>query len=243
MLEWRDHIMKENFLPSPRTFPPIVVGSVCDWETWLDCTNPTRILPCQAVELRVDALADSVRAEDILAYRCEKPLLITIRHADEGGRRIMAEDARRALMLQLLSGANAIDWEIRHLEGAEDIINTAHNLGVYMIASYHDFNKTPSLEHLLEREAYARSKGADMVKFAFHLESAEDVLIGIELLRRSSGAVAVMGMGPLGPASRMVYSQMGSGLIYGYLGETPTAPGQWPTKLCCEVLDQLLPLA
>ena len=39
--------------------------------------------------------------------------------------------------------------------------------------------------------------------------------------------VATMGMGPLAPVSRLLCAQCGSVLNYGYLGKTPTAPGQW----------------
>jgi len=38
---------------------------------------------------------------------------------------------------------------------------------------------------------------------------------------------ALMGMGPLAPVSRLLCAQYGSVLNYGYLGQTPTAPGQW----------------
>jgi 3-dehydroquinate dehydratase I len=40
--------------------------------------------------------------------------------------------------------------------------------------------------------------------------------------------VATMGMGPLAAASRVRCALAGSVLNYGYLGEAPTAPGQWP---------------
>ena len=36
-----------------------------------------------------------------------------------------------------------------------------------------------------------------------------------------------MGMGPMGPVSRLLYSQLGSCLVYGYLGDREAAPGQW----------------
>ena len=104
--------------------------------------------------------------------------------------------------------------------------------GVTVIASNHDFEKTPDLATLLQREAQARALGADVVKFAFRLHSAEDMMVGVELLRRATGPLAVMGMGALGAVSRLLYVQHGSCLIYGYLGQTPTSPGQWSAALC-----------
>ncbi len=234
--------MKTYFQPPKKTFPPCVIGTVTDWNTWLDSTSATSIVPCFALELRVDALPAKISANDIQARQCKKPVLVTIRHHDEGGFRKIEEAERIALMSELMSMSSAIDWEIRHLEGAEALLTQARNSGVKVIASWHDFEKTPTLKELQKHEAYARAKGVDMVKFAFRLNTLEDMMVGAKLIREAKGPIAVMGMGPLGPTSRMLYSQLGSALIYGYLGDTPAAPGQWPTKLCSDVLDNLKPL-
>lgn len=235
--------MKTYFQPPKTNFPPCVIGTVTDWITWVDCTSATSIVPCFAVELRIDALPAKISANDIQSRQCRKPVLLTIRHHDEGGQRVMEESARIALMSELMSMATAIDWEVRHLSGAEVLLDQARNAGVKIIASWHDFDKTPSLAELQAQEDYARSKGVDMVKFAFRLNSLEDMMVGAQLIREAKGPIAVMGMGILGPTSRMLYSQLGSALIYGYLGDNPAAPGQWPTKLCGEVLDNLKPLS
>lgn len=235
--------MKTYFQPPKKTFPPCVIGTVTDWDTWLDSTSATSIVPCFALELRVDALPAKISAHDIQSRQCRKPVLLTIRHHDEGGHRQMDEQARIALMSELMSMSTAIDWEVRHLAGAERLLEQARNSGVKIIASWHDFDKTPSLAELQAQEDYARTKGVDMVKFAFRLNTLEDMMVGAQLIREAKGPIAVMGMGPLGPTSRMLYSQLGSALIYGYLGDTPAAPGQWPTKLCSDVLDNLKSLS
>ena len=77
------------------------------------------------------------------------------------------------------------------------------------------------------------------MKFAFYVHSAEDMMVGVELLRQSSGPMAVMGMGPLGPVSRLLYAQHGSCLIYGFMGDAPTAPGQWSAELFRQSLNHL----
>ncbi len=216
-----------------------IVGSVSDWKTWCAAANPEVVQACDLVELRVDALPDGVTPAMIAAQRPACPVLLTIRHADEGGYRSIPEAERLALAGQLLPLASALDWEMAQLSQAGELVAAAKSAGVSLIASNHDFKKTPSLDTLLEREALARSLGADVVKFAFRLHSAEDMLVGVELLRRASGPMAVMGMGPLGAVSRLLYVQHGSRLIYGYLGGTPTAPGQWPAELCARVLATL----
>ena len=53
--------------------------------------------------------------------------------------------------------------------------------------------------------------------------------------------VATMGMGPLAPVSRLLCAQCGSVLNYGYLGETPTAPGQWDAALLKQAIARLAP--
>ena len=115
----------------------------------------------------------------------------------------------------------------------------AHAAGVPVIASAHDFEKTPTLESLLEKEQAARALGADVAKFAFRLHCAEDMMTGVQLMRRASGTTTAMGMGPLGAVSRLLYAQHGACLVYGYLGDTPTAPGQWSAALCRQSLDRL----
>ncbi len=233
--------MKDIFAENKRFYPPRVIGSVTQWETWQQLCLPTSMPPCHAVELRLDALSSQMQVDDILAYRCEKPTLLTFRHADEGGFRTIEEEHRMVQMQSLLSMCDAIDWEIRHLATADTLLRKAKNAGVLLVASHHDFEKTPQLEELKQLTNYAREKGADIVKFAFRLNSARDMLVGVRLLEQTDGHVAVMGMGPLGPTSRLLYAQYGSALHYGYLGETPSAPGQWSAQLCTEALDNLSP--
>lgn len=213
-----------------------VVGSVSDWQTWSAAVKGNFATDCDWVELRVDALSPDVSVEQLLAQRPECPVLLTVRHESEGGCRVMSESERLATAIRLLPLATAVDWETAQLEHAQELVSAAKAAGVTVIASNHDFEKTPSLEALLQREAHARSLGADIVKFAYRLHSAEDMMVGVELLRAASGPIAVMGMGPLGAVSRLLYVQHGACLIYGYLGDNPTAPGQWSAALCQQAL-------
>lgn len=222
-------------------FPPYVIGSVTDWDTWLTLNDPVGIPPCNGVELRVDALPASVGCDDILSHRIWKPVLVTIRRAEEGGRRSFPDEERREMAARLLSMASGLDWEIASMPEALDLIRKAKNAGVTVVASAHDFRQTPELQDLLEKERAARSMGADIVKFAFSLNTIEDIQVGVELLRRRTGPLAVMGMGALAPVSRLLYAQTGSALVYGYLGDRESAPGQWPAKLFQEALMNMVP--
>lgn len=217
---------------------PLVVGSVSSAEAWQTaCVAET--LPCDVVELRADGLPADTDWAALAQMRCCRPVLVTVRHESEGGLRSMDAAERVAIGRALLPMAAALDWEIARLEEAAELLAEARAAGVVTIASAHDFEQTPSLESLLEKEQHARSLGAEVAKFAFRLHSAENMMTGVELLRRASGTTTVMGMGALGAVSRLLYAQHGACLVYGYLGDTPTAPGQWSAELCRRSLDAL----
>ena len=216
-----------------------VVGSVPDWETWCRVAAAPA-LPCDWVELRADVFPEDLSVQQVLTARPSVPVLLTPRHQSEGGLRAWrSESERRRVATALLPMATALDWEAALLPQAGELVAAAKAAGVLVIASNHDFEKTPLLEELLEREAAARAAGADVVKFAFLLQTAADLAVGVQLLRRATGPLAVMGMGALGPVSRLLYAQYGSCLVYGYLGGKPTAPGQWSAELFRRTLDNL----
>jgi 3-dehydroquinate dehydratase-1 len=77
---------------------------------------------------------------------------------------------------------------------------------------------------------------ADIVKLALHHNQVEDMVRCTRILQENDRPMSVMGMGPLGPVSRLLYAQHGSLLNYGYLGDQATAPGQWPAKLLKEAI-------
>ena len=217
---------------------PLVVGSVSSLAAW-QTTCAAEALPCDVVELRADGLPADTDWAALAQMRCCRPVLVTVRHESEGGLRPMSTAERVQIARTLLPLAAALDWEIAQLPAVPELVAEARAAGVPIIASAHDFEKTPALETMLEKEQQARALGATVAKFAFRLHSAEDMMTGVELLRRSSGTTTAMGMGPLGAVSRLLYAQHGACLIYGYLGDTPTAPGQWSASLCRQALNEI----
>ena len=217
---------------------PLVVGSVSTAEAWsAACAAET--LPCDVVELRADGLPEETDWAALAQMRCCRPVLVTVRHESEGGLRPMSATERVAIARALLPLASALDWEIARLDEASGLLTSARAAGVVIIGSAHDFEKTPSLDSLQEKEQRARALGADVAKFAFRLHCAEDLMVGVELLRRATGTTTVMGMGSFGAVSRLLYAQHGACLVYGYLGDTPTAPGQWSAAHCRQSLDAM----
>lgn len=219
------------------SFPPLVVGSVASSAAWQEVC--AAVPACDVVELRADGLTAAELAEVDLS-RCPLPVLLTVRCPEEGGLNPnLTTEERVRIALSLLPRAAALDWEIAHLAAAPQVVEAAHAAGIPVIASSHDFEKTPDAAHCRALEQKARDLGADVVKFAFRLNRYEDIQCGIDLLRGASGPVAVMGMGALGAVSRLVYAQHGSALVYGYVGDIPTAPGQWSAELFGKALMAL----
>lgn len=226
---------------SAENFPPSVIGCVTDRDCLQSLSSSEEPLPCDAIELRVDALSETVSCDELLHLHFSKPVLITVRRHEEGGMRNIDETTRRNTAQLLFPIANALDWEIAAMPSSESLLAKAQQNGITIVASSHNFVKTPSLASMQALEREARSMGADVVKFAFRVNTTEDLLIGAELLNRRTGPMAVMGMGSLGPVSRLLYAQLGSALIYGYLGNQESAPGQWEAALFQKSLRRLTP--
>ena len=213
-----------------------VVGVVSTRSTWETLGHAEQ--PCDWVELRLDALAPADRLLPLSAP-CPLPLLLTPRHKSEGGNCDWTEEERIEITRRLLPAATALDWEIAQLGSAAELLAEARARGVAIVASAHYFNGMPTLAEMCELEATAKAAGADIVKIAFTPADEAQMAVGVEFLQRPRQGIraAVMGMGPLAPASRALYTRHGSALLYGYLGHTPTAPGQLSAEACRTMRD------
>ena len=84
----------------------------------------------------------------------------------------------------------------------------------------------------------ANDAGADVLKIATHTKTPGDVAQLLNLLETTPLPLAVMGMGPLGMASRVILAAAGSVLNYGWL-HRPNVTGQWSAKELRGVLTAL----
>jgi 3-dehydroquinate dehydratase-1 len=183
---------------------------------------------CDVVEFRLDAFAHDMSAVRSLMTASPAPVLVTARDPREGGKNSLGLSPRRALLLSLLDEADLVDVEIANLGVLGDVVGEARESNVLVVGSYHDFQGLPPRQQLDDMAAEARSVGVDIVKFALTLSQPADLVVLTSLLDSAApGSLSVMGMGPLGPVSRLLCGQLGSVLNYGYLDEA-TIPGQWP---------------
>ena len=193
------------------------------------------------LELRVDHFADDPGALDDLLAAPPRPLVVTVRRADEGGAAPGLDDAsRERLYGRFLAAATCVDVEVRSFNTLRKVVGSAGDAGVSVVGSFHDFQGTPSVARLRELAELAVHAGADALKVATFLRGPGDLARLLNFLQEETRLpLAVMGMGMLGRVSRLVLAAAGSVLNYGHLGDAAQVPGQWPVGVLRERLKEL----
>lgn len=210
---------------------PLTVGSFGGAAALL--RSPAGALPeaCDLAEIRLDLLeADGVACSGRPWRTLDGvPLLFTARRSDEGGAGSFDTDERRRMLEAALGDAALVDIELASIGEMRDLPEQA---GVPWIASWHDFEGRPdSFDRIPELARRAHEAGAACFKAAIRLHGPADLSrVGEVLATPAPLPLSLMGMGPLAPVSRLLAAQCGSVLNYGYLGDVPTAPGQWSAR-------------
>jgi 3-dehydroquinate dehydratase I len=192
---------------------------------------------CDVIELRLDSLGAGPSVLDFCErHHGQLPLLMTARDASEGGKGSLTLQERVSLLESVFPFSSAFDVEFANYDTFSDIITQAQKDGIALVSSSHDFK---SFDHIatIEKITRAQEAGAQISKAAVTLQDAVDLTLFESLAADLSGSnFSLMGMGFYGPASRILAAQHGSILNYGYLGNEPTAPGQWPARLLKEAI-------
>lgn len=174
----------------------------------------------------------------------EIPLIFTFRSIQEGGEQpITPEEYLKLAALVCETGIpDALDVELfMDAQVNPWIIEKAHQRGVSVIMSNHDFHKTPQKDELTRRMIMMDEMGADILKFAVMPKSMSDVLellTATEEMKRlySDKPVVTMSMGELGMVSRLSGEFFGSAITFG-AGKKASAPGQMPAKELAMILN------
>ncbi len=109
----------------------------------------------------------------------ETPVLATFRSKKEGGELEVSTEYYVELNCAVAKSGyvDAVDVELYTGDSeVETIVTTAHENGVKVIMSNHDFFKTPSKEEIISRLCAMQEKGADIPKIAVMPQSKKDVL-------------------------------------------------------------------
>ncbi|WP_438496777.1 type I 3-dehydroquinate dehydratase [Paenibacillus sp. IHBB 3054] len=174
------------------------------------------------------------------------PLIFTFRSAREGGeRQIAAEDYIRLNKAAAASGlVDIIDVELFNEEAdVQALIAAAHDCGVFVIVSNHDFQGTPPEEEIVSRLRKAQELGGDLPKIAVMPCSAADVLTLLAATNRmqeqyADRPIITMSMAGEGVISRLAGEIFGSALTFG-AAHKPSAPGQVAVAELRKVLELL----
>ncbi|HMP72966.1 MAG TPA: type I 3-dehydroquinate dehydratase [Kiritimatiellia bacterium] len=184
---------------------------------------------CDILEVRVDLLEDGlgVRRRVHELGQLGLPVLITVRGTGEGGKFSGTDEERLEHYEVWGEVASMFDVELGAGAGVlSGVRSVGRKHGALTMASFHDFQQTPSTEALEVLIGRAREAEMDAVKLAVTLRGPSD----LERMEALVGTprnfpVCVVGMGHLGYESRVSLPGAGSWLTYGFLGSA-NAPGQ-----------------
>ena len=172
------------------------------------------------------------------------PILFTFRTANEGGEKAIeppayAELNKRAAATVLI---DLVDVEaFTGDEVVRDIIESAHESGVVVVASNHDFEKTPEKDEIVRRLRKMQELGADIPKIAVMPQSRKDVLTLLSATEEmvseyADRPIITMSMSATGLISRLCGECFGSALTFGAVGKA-SAPGQMNASDLSEILN------
>ena len=139
------------------------------------------------VEWRVDwfeGVFDFAKVEDVLKdlrpALGDVPILFTFRTSKEGGEKAIEPEAYARLNIQAAQTGLVDLIDVEAFTGDEivkEIIAGAHAAGVKVVASNHDFGKTPEKDDIVGRLRKMQDLGADIPKIAVMPKNKKDVLV------------------------------------------------------------------
>lgn len=173
-------------------------------------------------------------------------LLFTFRTAKEGGEKAIETDVYVALKERAAKSGQVDLVDVEAFTGddaVKQIIETAHAAGVKVVASNHDFDKTPDKDDIVSRLVKMQDLGADIPKIAVMPQNKKDVLTLLSATREMSEEhadrpIITMSMAGTGVISRLCGEVFGSALTFGAAGKA-SAPGQMGVEDLKTVLELL----
>ncbi|MFV0401759.1 MAG: type I 3-dehydroquinate dehydratase [Oscillospiraceae bacterium] len=190
--------------------------------------------------LRLEQIGEIVRA--LRDRGGSLPLLFTFRTQSEGGEWQPLVGEYQLLCEAAITGkADLVDIQPSMGESLfRKLAESAHAVDVSVVASYHDFEKTPPQREMTDRLVRMRSLGGDISKLAVMPHSPYNLLAllaaTLEANRQLDCPLITMSMGRLGVASRLLGETFGSAVTFGAV-EDATAPGQVEIGALRELLE------
>lgn len=235
-----------------------------DQEEILKEAELVRKLPCQMIEWRADYMLKNLKEDEPreqgkrlkqvlreLRTALGMPIIFTIRTGKEGGQAEISKSSYY-LINEIIAESKMADFidieafdapEQVDEEGVRAFLHVAHENGIRVLLSNHDFEKTPDLEELLTRFFVMQDLGGDMMKLAVMPNSEEDVfsLLEVATLMRDTYAeipFIAVSMGELGASTRICGGEFGSVITFAAGVQNASAPGQMDAETLQEYLEQ-----
>ncbi len=209
--------------------------------------------PADIIEWRMDwfeKVEDTNAVKDMAKELREvfnqTPILATFRSKKEGGEKEVPVEYYVTLNKEVAKSkyVDAVDVELfTGDKEVEEIVKTAHENGVKVVMSNHDFFKTPSSEEIVNRLCLMQEKGADIPKIAVMPTCKKDVLTLLSATRemaeeKADRPIITMSMAATGVISRLSGEVFGSCLTFG-AAKQASAPGQMGVNDLKVVLETL----
>ena len=210
-------------------------------------------LPADVVEWRIDwfeNVFDFAALEDVMKGLREvlgdTPILMTFRTSKEGGEKAIEDEVYADINIRAAQTGYVDMVDVEVFTGDEivkKIIDGAHAAGVKVVASNHDFFKTPDKDDIVGRLRKMQDLGADIPKIAVMPQNKKDVLTLLSATEEMANEYAdrpiiTMSMAGTGVISRLAGEVFGSALTFGAAAKA-SAPGQMGVQDLKQVLTLL----
>lgn len=191
-----------------------------------------------------DKLEDVLR--DLREVLGDMPLLMTFRTSREGGEKAIEDEVYADINIRAAQTGLVDMVDVEVFTGDEivkKIIEGAHAAGVRVVASSHDFDKTPDKDEIVGRLRKMQELGADIPKIAVMPDSRKDVLTLLAATEEMATEYAdrpiiTMSMAGTGVISRLAGEVFGSAVTFGAAAKA-SAPGQMDVNDLKDVLTRL----
>lgn len=213
---------------------PVVIALVTP-NSLADEVQKKDLLLADLWELRFDTFQNKSVADlisEVKTMDASKPLLFTVRLQRDGGEWPTEFSGNRLPLWQeaLQSGVDWIDIETEENQVLKDELvrlRDRYTPSTQILISHHDFKCSGHVEKLHIRLNQMQQYPADGYKMALTFESPQDELEMKNFLSsKPEKLISCFGMGAWGQNSRKQNPLLGATWTYGYVGDSPSAPGQ-----------------
>ena len=208
-------------------------------------------LASDLVEIRIDYYEE---IDDFNKVKCllskvreiiECPILFTCRSQDEGGNSLLNEEQYQEFLKDVIESGfiDLVDIEINKSNKTIYILKElAHLNNVKVVMSYHNFDKTPTQDDLIDILEKMEVMGADILKIAVMPLAKKDVVTLMDVSLLMSGKLdkplVMISMGELGKITRVAGELIGSCITFASATRS-SAPGQIQVSEMKKLLESI----